>query len=219
MRAVVASVGLHERRLGGKMEQVTNPFGEIKQMLDTQPPAPPQQSLWKEIVELAQSLLLGIALALVIQLFIQPTIVYGQSMEPSLHDYERVIVDKVSYHIELPSRGDIVVFPVEGEPLPLIKRVIGLPGDKIEVRDGRVLVNGAPLTEPYVSGPTVGNTPPVHVPEGSVFVMGDNRTAGGSLDSRRLGPVPLTKLIGRARLAYWPLNDAGILRGIPSPAR
>jgi signal peptidase I len=188
-------------------------------MIDTQPPAPPSRSLWKEIVELAQSLLLGIVLALAIQVFIQPTIVYGQSMEPSLHDYERVIVDKVSYHIELPSRGDIVVFPVEGEPLPLIKRVIGLPGDTVQVRDGSVFVNGVALMEPYVSGPTAGNTPPVHVPAGSVFVMGDNRAPGGSLDSRRLGPIPLTKLIGRARLAYWPPSEAGILHGVPSPAR
>ena len=188
-------------------------------MIDTQPPVPPSRSVWKETVELAQSLLLGIVLALVIQVFIQPTIVYGQSMEPSLHDYERVIVDKVSYRIELPSRGDIVVFPVEGEPLPLIKRVIGLPGETVEVRGGSVFVNGVALTEPYVSGPTAGNTPAMNVPEGSVFVMGDNRAPGGSLDSRRLGPISLTKLIGRARLAYWPPSEAGILHGIPSPAR
>jgi signal peptidase I len=189
-------------------------------MMDTQPPVSPRKStLWKEMVELAQSLALGVVLALVLQLFVQPTVVYGQSMEPSLHDYERVIVDKVSYHIGLPSRGDIVVFPVEGEPLPLIKRVIGLPGEMVEVRNGQVFVNGVALREPYVSGPTEGNTPAVRVPEGTVYVMGDNRAPGGSLDSRRLGPIPLTKLVGRARLAYWPLADAGILRGIPSLAR
>jgi len=184
-------------------------------MLDTQLPLPPRKrGLWNEIVELGQSILLGMLLALALQIVIQPTLVYGQSMEPSLHDNERVIVDKVSYHIGLPSRGDIVVFPVEGEPLPLIKRVIGLPGDTVEVRESRVWVNGVALDEPYVSGPTVGNTRMVHVPEGSVFVMGDNRAAGGSLDSRRLGPIPLNKLIGRARLAIWPPAVWGILPGL-----
>ena len=184
-------------------------------MSEIQPPVlPRKRGLWIEIVELGQSILLGMLLALALQIVIQPTLVYGQSMEPSLHDNERVIVDKVSYHIGLPSRGDIVVFPVEGEPLPLIKRVIGLPGDRVEVRDGRVLVNGVTLNEPYVSGPTAGNTPAVHVPDGTVFVMGDNRAPGGSLDSRRLGPIPLTKLVGRARVAIWPPAVWGILPGL-----
>ncbi len=182
------------------------------QSSETQPPVEPRKNqLWKEIVELGQSLILGALLALVLQIFIQPTIVYGQSMEPNLHDRERVILDKVSYHIGTPARGDIVVFPVKGEPLPLIKRVIGLPGETVEVRDGRVLVNGVALREPYVSVPTVGNIAPVRVPADAVFVMGDNRAPGGSLDSRRLGPIPLSKLVGRARLAYWPPADVGIL--------
>ena len=175
------------------------------------PVEPRKNSLWREIVELCQSLILGALLAMALQVVIQPTIVYGQSMEPSLHDYERVILDKVSYRIGTPARGDIVVFPVKGEPLPLIKRVIGLPGETVEVRDGRVLVNGVALEESYVSGPTVGNMAPVRVPADTVFVMGDNRAPGGSLDSRRLGPIPLNKLVGRARLAYWPLADVGIL--------
>jgi signal peptidase I len=178
------------------------------------PPAGPHKNqLWKETVELGQSLILGVVLAMVLQIFMQPTIVYGQSMEPNLHDQERVILDKVAYHVGTPTRGDIVVFPVKGEPLPLIKRVIGLPGETVEVRDGRVLVNGVALKEPYASGPTVGNMAPMRVPANAVFVMGDNRGPGSSLDSRRLGPISLDKLVGRARLAYWPLTDAGILNG------
>jgi signal peptidase I len=175
------------------------------------PAGPRKNQVWKEIVELGQSLILGVVLAMVLQIFIQPTIVYGQSMEPNLHDQERVILDKVAYHIGTPARGDIVVFPVKGEPLPLIKRVIGLPGETVEVRGGRVLVNGVVLREPYASGPTVGNMAAVRVPANAVFVMGDNRGPGRSLDSRRLGPISLDKLVGRARLAYWPLTDAGIL--------
>jgi len=177
------------------------------------PVEPRKNQLWKEIVELGQSLILGALLAMVLQIFIQPTIVYGQSMEPNLHDQERVILDKVAYHVGTPARGDIVVFPVQGEPLPLIKRVIGLPGETVEVRNGRVLVNGVALKEPYASGPTVGNMAQVLVPADTVFVMGDNRAPGGSLDSRRLGPIPLDKLVGLARLAYWPLADVGILNG------
>jgi signal peptidase I len=184
-------------------------------MLDAPPPVPPRKpGLWKEIVELGQSILLGMLLALALQIAIQPTLVYGQSMEPSLHDNERVIVDKVSYHMRRPSRGDIVVFPVEGEPLPLIKRVIGLPGDTVEIREGRVWVNNAVLDEPYASGPTVGNMARMQVPPGKVFVMGDNRAPGGSLDSRRLGPISLNKLVGRARLAIWPPTVWGILPGL-----
>jgi signal peptidase I len=189
-------------------------------MLDTQPPSSPHKPrLWREMIELTHSLVMGVVLALILQIFIQPTIVYGQSMEPSLHDQERVIVDKVSYHIGLPARGDIVIFPVEGEPLPLIKRVIGLPGDTVEVHSGQVLVNGIALHEPYVSGPTAGNMAQVQVLEDTVFVMGDNRAPGGSLDSRRLGPIPLNKLMGRARLAIWPLTSIGLLDSTASPAQ
>jgi signal peptidase I len=88
-----------------------------------------------------------------------------------------------------------------------------LPGETVQVRNGHVLVNGIVLRERYASGPTVGNTSLVRVPMDAVFVMGDNRSPGGSLDSRRLGPIPLNKLIGRARLAFWPPSDWSILDG------
>ncbi len=179
-----------------------------------QPDLPRKRTLRKAFLDLGQSLAFGVVLALVLQLVVQPTIVFGQSMEPSLHENERVIVDKVSYRISLPSRGDIVIFPVAGEPLPLIKRVIGLPGDIVQVQDGKVWVNGAVLDEPYASGPTEGNTQAVQVPEGAIFVMGDNRKFGGSLDSRRLGPIALDKIIGRASLAFWPPANWGKLPGL-----
>jgi signal peptidase I len=188
-------------------------------MMETSSPVEPSKSsVWKEIVGLGQSLILGVLLAMALQIFIQPTIVYGQSMEPSLHDQERVILDKVSYRIGARARGDIVVFQVGGEPLPLIKRVIGLPGETVEIRDGRVVVNGVALREPYTSGPTPGRMNPVSVPPDMVFVMGDNRMAGSSLDSRRLGPIPLTNITGQARLAYWPPTEWGVFQGAP-PAR
>lgn len=182
--------------------------------MDTRPPIEPRKNrLFQEIVELGQSLILGVLLALALQIFIQPTVVYGQSMEPNLHDNERVILEKVSYRIGEPARGDIIVFPVEGEPLPLIKRVIGLPGETVEIRNGRVLIDGVVLREPYASGPTIGDMGLVRVPPDTVFVMGDNRAPGGSLDSRRLGPILLTEIRGRARLAYWPPAAWGILGG------
>lgn len=132
------------------------------------------------------------------------------SMEPTLHETQRLIVEKVSYYLHPPQRGDIVVFQMPSlGPTPLIKRVIGLPGEEIETRDGRVYINGQLLNEPYVHQNTYPGIPPTHVPEGSVFVMGDNRPY--SNDSRYFGPVPLSAIQGRACFRYWPLWQIGSL--------
>jgi len=153
------------------------------------------------------------------------------SMKPTILEGDRVFVNKLAYDLKVPfttfhlaewgnpQRGDVVVFYSPHDGTRLVKRVIGLPGDTVEIRAGQVLVNGIVLREPYASGPTAGNVAPVHVPEDTVFVMGDNRAPGGSLDSRRLGPIPLTKLMGRARLAIWPITSFGLLNSIPSPAQ
>lgn len=132
------------------------------------------------------------------------------SMLPNLHEGEYVIVDKVSYAFRQPERGEIVVLknPNPGQP-DLIKRIIGLPGETIEVRGGQVHVNGQPLTEPYLAQPMGIDTPATQVQAGQFFVMGDNRN--NSEDSRRFGTRPAADIVGRAWIIYWPPGDWQIL--------
>ncbi|MCB8985193.1 MAG: signal peptidase I [Ardenticatenaceae bacterium] len=151
------------------------------------------------------------ALAFLIIYFVaQTNIVYGASMEPTLHERQRLIVEKVSYRLITPKRGDVVVVAVPDSPVPLIKRVVGLPGETVEIRDNQVLVNGRALAEPYLPPLWQVNYPPTQIPDHSVFVMGDNRPV--SRDSRSFGPVAIDQIRGHAWVRYWPLTEAGIIR-------
>lgn len=148
----------------------------------------------------------ALALAVVIHLFLaQATVVYGQSMEPNLHDHQRLIIEKVSYRLREPVQGEIVVVDRPEMSEKLIKRVIGLPGDTLFIEGGIVFINGVPLEEPYVYNPDRRTEESQVIPDGYYFVMGDNR--GNSNDSRNFGPVPLEQLVGRAWVRYWPLTD------------
>jgi signal peptidase I len=180
-------------------------------------PAPEQSSrrqpgMWRAVRELLETIVPALLIALLINVFLgQATRVDGQSMEPNLHTEERLVVEKLSYRLHGPQRFDIVVIrvPSEGDEL-LIKRVIGLPGETVEIRDGVVYVNGAELDEPFIKERTYpGRDAKVTVPPLYVFVMGDNRTH--SNDSRSFGPVPIDNVVGRAWLAYWPLQTAGLV--------
>ncbi|MBN1640948.1 MAG: signal peptidase I [Anaerolineae bacterium] len=178
--------------------------------------AEPKPSLLRAIkswlFEVGETVLPAIVIAVLINLFLaQATRVYGSSMEPNLHTDQRLVVEKLSYRLHEPRRGDVVVLRMpERGPELLIKRVIALPGETIEVRDGAVLVNGVRLEEPYLGRPTSGTFGPTLVPEGQLFVMGDNR--GASNDSRVFGPVDRTRIIGRAWISYWPLETIGLIR-------
>lgn len=162
--------------------------------------------------ELLESVLPALVIVLVVNLFIaQATRVEGQSMEPSLHNNERLIIEKITYRLREPVRGDIVVIrPQQSGTVPLIKRVVGLPGETIEIKQNQVFVNGEPLEEGYLSEPTIGSMAPQIVPEAHVLVLGDNRNA--SNDSRSFGMIPYEDIIGRAWFRYWPLNEAGLVR-------
>jgi signal peptidase I len=150
--------------------------------------------------------------------FVRPFVVEAfwipsESMTPTLLVGDRVLVNKFIYRFTEPDRGDIVVFKetVEGRKEDLIKRVVGLPGDRIAVRGGRLFVNGKLQSEPYVNKkfPDVSVSAPTTVSGGHVFVMGDNRA--NSLDSRRFGPIPEKNIEGEAFLRFWPPNRAGLL--------
>ena len=184
---------------------------------EAESPAPARGSgnrpgVWRAMRELLETIVPALLIALLINVFLgQATRVDGQSMEPSLHTDERLVVEKLSYRLHGPQRFDIVVIrvPSQGDEL-LIKRVIGLPGETVEIRDGVVHINGVELGEPFVEQRTYpGRDTQVTVPPLHVFVMGDNRTH--SNDSRSFGPVQIDNIVGRAWLAYWPLETAGLV--------
>ncbi len=161
--------------------------------------------------EVLETVLPAVLIAVLINFFLaQATQVHGQSMEPTLHSNQRLVVEKVSYRFHGPRRGDIVVLksPQRDSEL-LIKRVIGLPGETVELRRGEVYINGQKLDEQYLEGSTGGNWGPLTVPPLHVFVLGDNRNF--SNDSRAFGMVPIKNIVGRAWLCYWPLNEVRVV--------
>ena len=137
------------------------------------------------------------------------------SMEPTLEINDRLIIEKMSYRFRSPERGDVVVFSPTEKLLQqnfkdaFIKRVIGLPGEKIQVKGGRVYVNDKPLREKYIEEEPRYDYGPVTVPEEQYLVLGDNRN--NSYDSHYWGFVPKENLIGRAVVRFWPLDRAGSL--------
>lgn len=167
--------------------------------------------LFRLLKELIGTIVPAVMIALFINVFVaQAMVVHGPSMEPSLFYDERVVVEKVTYRLQDPHRGDVVVIEVPGQAEPLIKRVVGLPGDWIAVRGGKVFIDETCLDEPWtdrVGGP---DYPEMEVPEGHIFVLGDNRAH--SNDSRSFGPVAVDQIIGRAWVIYWPLDEAGLIR-------
>jgi signal peptidase I len=167
------------------------------------------------LFEVVETLVLTVVIFLVIQNFVaQPYRVEQQSMQHTLEQGQYVLVDKLTPRFGPYQRGDIVVFtPPEGGPVPFIKRVIGVPGDRIELRDGRVFVNDKELDEPYIfeGDQTTASTEQSSFTVGadSLFVMGDHR--GNSTDSRAFGPIPVGNIIGRAWLRYWPLDTLTVI--------
>jgi signal peptidase I len=152
------------------------------------------------------ALVFGFVRPFVVEAFYIPS----ESMVPTLRVGDRVLVNKFIYRFTEPQRGDIVVFEsVEGGREDLIKRVVGVPGDEISVRRGRLFVNGEPERERYVNKkyPDSSSSAPTTVPEGHVFVMGDNRA--NSRDSRYFGAVPKKKIEGEAFLRFWPPDRIG----------
>lgn len=164
-----------------------------------------------EIWEWLKTIALSVALALLINLFVQPTIVKGESMYPTLENKDLVITLKTAYLNSAPEQGDIVIFKSSFEDKIYIKRVIGTPGDKVEIKSGHVYVNNKELIEEYVSTNYTEGDLEVTVPEEKVFVLGDNRWPNASLDSRSslLGLVPIQRIIGKTIYRVYPFQKIG----------
>jgi signal peptidase I len=183
---------------------------------ESNPPTPLLVQWWQKWGENIQILVLALGLAFLIRTFVaEPRYIPSESMLPTLETGDRLIVEKLSYYSHPPHRGDIVVFApppqlqeqgYQGDQA-FIKRVIGLPGDTIEVRDGRVFVNRQLLTEAYIAEPPNYLMSPVVVPPAQLFVMGDNRN--NSNDSHIWGFLPQENIVGHACFRFWPLERFG----------
>jgi signal peptidase I len=174
-------------------------------------------------LDIIETVVIALSIFLIIYLFImQPHQVNGASMYPTYEDKEYLLTDKISYKTGEPERGDVVVFKAppaaqcpEGTGCDFIKRIIGLPGETVEIKDGTYYINGVKLSETYLPawmptrpGAATANGP-LRIPEGQYFVSGDNRNH--SSDSRSWGPVPKELIVGKVFFRYWPPNRVGMM--------
>ncbi|MFA5317086.1 MAG: signal peptidase I [Dehalococcoidales bacterium] len=144
---------------------------------------------------------------------IQNNIIVGSSMEPGLHNGQWLIVVKAAYFFGEPQRGDVVTIHMPGEKLPLIKRIIAIPGDTVEIRNSTVYVNGKALQEPYIKEAPRYSYSKTIVPLDNYFVLGDNRNI--SRDSHTGFTIPRQDILGRASFSTWPPNDIGLVDNYP----
>ena len=169
------------------------------------------KTAWAVIREVGETIILTLIIFFVIQAFIRNFRVVGTSMIGNLHDGQYLIIDKVTYNeflndtlgIAGPQRGDVIVFEPPNRPDDdYVKRIIGLPGETVEIIGGQVYIDGVPLDEPFQPNQGSYTIPPQVVPDGQVFVLGDNRN--NSNDSHTWGPLPIENIVGRAWISYWP---------------
>lgn len=167
---------------------------------------------------LIKEILIAVVIAFIIMQFIKPTIVKESSMQPTLYENNYILLNKQAYNFGEPNRGDIVVFHTglkleNGKEKMLIKRVIGLPGETITIKEGNVYINDKLLTENYTKdGYTDGDIENLTIPEGELFVMGDNRLV--SIDSRldEVGCVKIDDVLGKAFVRLYPFNHISVFK-------
>jgi signal peptidase I len=161
------------------------------------------------LIEIAYILGGALIIFLLFQLTLQNSIVDGTSMDPNLKNADRLLVSKVSYVFSEPKRGDIVIFPSPyGDGREFIKRIIGLPGDTVQIVSGVVQINGTTLDEPYLVNRDSRSYPSTVIPAGEYFVLGDNRPV--SLDSRQGWTIKRADIKGKAWLVFWPFKSFGL---------
>lgn len=162
------------------------------------------QEFKKELIEWIQTISIALIVAFLVRQFLfQPYRVQMGSMLPTLHENNLIIVNKLIYRMKNPNRGDIVVFrPPSNKDVFYIKRIIGLPGEMVEVKEGNVFINSEQIKENYLVIDTPGIFGPRKLQKGEYFVMGDHRN--NSLDSREFGPIKLSDISGKAIFVLWP---------------
>lgn len=193
-----------------------------KTLMDPEHDLPPLRKIpqngtrgfWGNLHSWVRDLVIAVGLALVIVVYLyQPVRVEGVSMLPRIEDQERIFVNKFIYRFKPIERGDVIVFSYPLDPQRFfIKRVIGLPGDTVQIRDGKVVINGQELKESYIPRKfqTPENEPPVAIDAGHFYVLGDHRSS--SNDSRAWGQVPRQNIYGKAVFCYWPLEKLSFIR-------
>lgn len=171
------------------------------------------EAVRRELREWIKALAVAVLLAWVLRsVLIQPYRVEGSSMESSLHDSERLFINRLVYRLHPPRRGEVVVVDLANEGITIIKRIVGLAGETIEIKDGSVFIDGERLEEPYLTQATLNSYGPVQIPAEHYFVMGDNRQ--NSRDSRNIsvGFVAHSQIKGEAFLVYWPLASVRLIK-------
>jgi signal peptidase I len=179
---------------------------KVVELISEDSPEKKAHGFWRDLIE---TILMAVVLFLLLNAATSRVRVYNISMQPTLHEGNLLVVNKLAYKIGEPKRGDVIVFHYQGTVTEdYIKRVIGLPGDIVEIGGGIVRVNGQAITEPYIAE-LPGYTGTWKVPEGELFVLGDNRNH--SSDSHDWGFVEQEWVVGRAIIVYWPLDRIRVL--------
>lgn len=170
----------------------------------------PGPSFGRVFFDILETLIFSVLLFLAIDAVSARIRVDGLSMVPTLKDGEFVLVNKLAYKFGQPGQGDVIVFHFPRDPeQDYIKRIIGLPGDLVRIEQGQVFVNGVALDEPYIADAPDYQSE-WNVPEGTLFVLGDNRN--NSSDSHSWGPVPIEQVVGKALFVYWPPDEWGVIQ-------
>lgn len=194
--------------------------------LDSRTPAPPARPPaaveeetaqttelgWSAVLkDLLETVILTLIIFLLIRTVVQNFKVDGMSMEPNFHNGQFLLVSKLSYRLGEPQRGDVIVFRYPRDPArDFIKRVVGLPGETVEIRNGQVFINGAPMSELAAITPAHYTVRPTTLGPDELYVLGDNRP--NSSDSHSWGPLPMNMVIGKVILSYWPPDTWGLVK-------
>ena len=190
---------------------LTAPEPAVGEQVSPVVPAKGRSRAFRWVIEVVVIVAAAFVLALLVQQFIvKPFAIPSPSMENTLLEGDRVLVNRLVYHFRSPARGDVMVFHPPGRvgSDPFIKRVVAVAGDTIAVHDGQLYLNGVAQDEAYVREyPIEGDYPETLIADGYVWAMGDNRNNSG--DSRVFGPVPVKSIMGEAFAVYWPLNRIG----------